>query len=91
MSDELTCEASKAIADKIKRFQYACTRLAEAERELNSARCEFTNSQNEVGRSLVPKTAVVGERYSIWYGQFLVRASLKAQNDYTAAIETPIP
>jgi hypothetical protein len=58
----------------LRAWLYAKERVRTAERELNSAQCDQSNTQTELVRWLLPRDAKEGEKIAVWFGDSLVQA-----------------
>ncbi len=73
---------TKQVEDLIRQWSRANKSVQDAHRDLNSAQCERTNSQNELGKFLCPDNAKEGEKFNIWYGSSLLEVTYEGNNDY---------
>lgn len=66
---------TKETAVKVKRWIAASKRLANAQREKNSAETELSNARNELGKFLIPEPAKDDEAFNIWFGSGIIQAT----------------
>lgn len=67
---------------KIVAWKNAHRRYERAEQELSAARTMCMNTTNELGKWLMPPDAAIDEKFSIWYGDSIITATMVTKSDF---------
>jgi hypothetical protein len=59
-----------------------------AQSELNSARCEVSNSQRALAKWMLPDDAKVGEKIAVWHGDSLIQVEMLSHGDAVVSVRT---
>lgn len=74
----------------IKRWDVARKNLERLRGQIASAECELANSQNELGKWMVPDVPdAMEEQFNIWISNGLLSAKKIGQNDYQVKWRKP--
>ena len=78
-----TYSISSEGVDLIKRWESARKNVQELRRQLQSAECELSNSENALGKCMVPDVPdTEDEQFNVWVGNGLLSAKKVGGNDY---------
>lgn len=77
-------DIQKPKQETIARWKNAIAGVEQCKSYLNRAEVELSNSLVELGRSMVPKDASVGESFSVWVSDRLLVVTLVSAGEYKA-------